>query len=280
MAALNEIARNYADEIRDGIAWVLVWKTGRSWNATAVWLDAETDTFEPDDLDTAREILKQDPNAVMLNGYYCGHFGEDMTVKELAAGIRWHYEGGYNTLDGSTAFPPEPTERPTDLPAGMAWRDTPATEEPDPYVYDGHMSPKDYELMHKNREAADPYTYDVEAFGETWRVLATANRYAANKTLAVSLTTEEGEPFAVITVNITASDFKADDHTAFLDVNNCPWAEEFLRKTGLGKPTGILGHSGYCTYPLYTFDTTRMKPGGSGSTKRPKTLKKAIGKEN
>lgn len=190
MAALNEIARNYADEIRDGIAWVLVWKTGRSWNATAVWLDAETDTFEPDDLDTAREILKQDPNAVMLNGYYCGHFGE------------------------------------------------------------------------------------------TWRVLATANRYAANKTLAVSLTTEEGEPFAVITVNITASDFKADDHTAFLDVNNCPWAEEFLRKTGLGKPTGILGHSGYCTYPLYTFDTTRMKPGGSGSTKRPKTLKKAIGKEN
>lgn len=104
MAALNTIARDYADEIRDGIAWVIVWKTGRSWNATAVWLDPDTDTFEPDDLDTAREVLAQDPGAVMLNGYYCGHFGEDMTVAELADGIRWHYENGYNTLDGSTAF--------------------------------------------------------------------------------------------------------------------------------------------------------------------------------
>ena len=71
MAALNTIARDYADEIRDGIAWVIVWKTGRSWNATAVWLDPDTDTFEPDDLDTAREVLAQDPGAVMLNGYYC-----------------------------------------------------------------------------------------------------------------------------------------------------------------------------------------------------------------
>lgn len=168
MATLNEIARSYADEIRDGIAWVLVWKTGRSWNATAVWLNPDTDTFEPDDLDTAREILKQDPNAVMLNGYYCGHFGEGMTVKELAAGIRWHYEGGYNTLDGSTAFPPEPAERPADLPANVAWYDSPAAEAPDPYVFDGHMSPEDYELRHqeKLREEKPP---DTEATAQALR---------------------------------------------------------------------------------------------------------------
>ena len=114
MAALNTIAKEWADEIRDGIAWVIVWKTGRSWNATAVWLNSDTDTFEPEDLEQARKILEQDPNAVMLNGYYCGHFGEDMTVAELAAGIRWHYENGYNLLDGSTAFPPEPMEHPAD----------------------------------------------------------------------------------------------------------------------------------------------------------------------
>lgn len=108
MAAINAIAREWADEIRGGIAWVIVWKIGRSWNAQAVWLDSDTDTFEPEDLELAREILEKDPKAVMLNGYYCGHFGEDMTVAELAAGIRWHYENGYNTLEGSTAFPPEP----------------------------------------------------------------------------------------------------------------------------------------------------------------------------
>lgn len=99
MAALHKIASLYADEIRDGIAWVIVWKTGRSWNAQAVWLNCDDDTFEPEDLDLAREILEKDPKAVMLNGYYCGYLGENMTVAELAAGIRWHYENGYNTLD-------------------------------------------------------------------------------------------------------------------------------------------------------------------------------------
>lgn len=149
MAALNAIAREYADEIRDGIAWVIVWKTGRSWNAEAFWLNCDDDTFEPEDLDRAREISEQDPNAVMVNGYYCGHFGEDMTVAELAAGLRWHYENGTNLLKDSDAFPPEPMERPEWLPADVPWYGKETSEEPDPYVYDGYMSVEDYELMHK-----------------------------------------------------------------------------------------------------------------------------------
>lgn len=168
MAALNTIARDYADEIRDGIAWVIVWETGRSWNATAVWLDPDTDTFEPDDLDTAREVLAQDPGAVMLNGYYCGHFGEDMTVAELADGIRWHYENGYNTLDGSTAFPAELEPRPEGISDDMPWYGKQTTEGPDPYVYDGGMSPEDYEHMHelivadKQREEKPPDSMTLE----------------------------------------------------------------------------------------------------------------------
>lgn len=153
MATLNSIAREYADELREGIAWVIVWKAGRSWHATAVWLDPDTDTFEPYDLDTAREALALDPKAVMLNGYYCGHLGEDMTVAELADGIRWHYENGCNRLDNSEAFPPEPVERPADLPADIPWYGKETSAEPDPYVFDGCMSPEDYELMHKNMEA-------------------------------------------------------------------------------------------------------------------------------
>ena len=149
MAALNAIAREWADELREGIAWVIVWKTGRSWNAQAVWLNCDNDTFEPEDLELARKVLEQDPNAVILNGYYCGHFGEDMTVAELAAGIRWHYDNGYNQLDGSTAFPAEPEPRPEGVPADMPWYGKPTTEGPDPYVYDGYMSPEDYEHMHE-----------------------------------------------------------------------------------------------------------------------------------
>lgn len=156
MAALNAIAKEYADEIRDGIAWVIVWKTGRSWHAEAFWLNCDDDAFEPDDLERAREILDQDPSAVMLNGYYCGHFGEGMTVNEIAAGIRWHYENGCNLLEGSTAFPPEPVERPAELPADMPWYEMQAAEAPDPYVYDGHMSPEDYEHMHELMDLARP----------------------------------------------------------------------------------------------------------------------------
>ncbi len=129
MAAINTIAKEWADELRDGIAWLIVWKTGRSWNAQAVWLGVDNDTFEPEDLEAARNILQQDPNAVMLNGYYCGHLGEDMTVTELAAGIRWHYENGYNLLSESVAFPPEPMEQPEELLAAPVQRKPIHTEE-------------------------------------------------------------------------------------------------------------------------------------------------------
>lgn len=106
MAALNKVASYFADEIRDGIAWVIIWKTGRSWHGYAAWLDPDTETFEPDDLKKARKVLEEDPNAVMLNGYYCGHFGEDINALEIADGIRWHYENGFNLLRHSNAWTP------------------------------------------------------------------------------------------------------------------------------------------------------------------------------
>lgn len=115
MAALNTIASEWAEELRDGIAWIIVWKTGRSWNAQAVWLSADNDTFEPEDLEAAHNILEQDSSAVMLNGYYCGHLGEEMTINELTAGIRWHYENGCNLLKDSLVFPTEPLEQPEEF---------------------------------------------------------------------------------------------------------------------------------------------------------------------
>lgn len=40
------------------------------------------------------------PAAVILNGYYCGHLGEDMSLDELTAGVRYHYENSMNDIDG------------------------------------------------------------------------------------------------------------------------------------------------------------------------------------
>lgn len=155
MAALNTIAKEWADEIRDGIAWVIIWKTGRSWNAEAVWLNPDDDTFELGDLDTARTALEQDPNAVMLNGYYCGHLGENMTLAEIEAGIRWHYNRHANLLKDSSAFPPEPLPRPADLPADIPWYGKASNAELDPYIFDGYMSVEDYDRMHELM-AAEP----------------------------------------------------------------------------------------------------------------------------
>lgn len=97
MAALKEIAREYADEIRDGIGWVIVYRTGRSWHALTVWSDLGNNEWETDDINDALEALRLDPRAVALNGYYLGRFG-DMTIDDIAAGIRWHYERGTNAL--------------------------------------------------------------------------------------------------------------------------------------------------------------------------------------
>lgn len=169
MAALKKIASEYADELRDGIAWVIVWKTGRSWNSTAVWLNSDDDTFEPEDLDQVQAILTQDPNAVMLNGYYCGHFGEDMNVAELANGIRWNYENGYNRLNNSSAIVIEPMDRPDDLPPDMPWYGRSIGAEPDPYVYDGFMSIEDYDLMHKQmKDELSKRGGDNDRAGTAW----------------------------------------------------------------------------------------------------------------
>ncbi len=93
-----------ADLLREGIAWIAYYRVGRSWGCRTFWLDAVTDTFEPEDLDEAKSILAQDANAVLLNSYYCGRLGGSTewwpNLQQLEAGIRWHYENGYNRLAG------------------------------------------------------------------------------------------------------------------------------------------------------------------------------------
>lgn len=103
MATLREIAREYKDEIMDGIAWVAIWKTERSWNAKAFYLNTDTDMIEDEDMQEARDIVKADANAIFINEYYCAHMGNG-TLEDIAAGIRFHYENGFNLLKNDTAY--------------------------------------------------------------------------------------------------------------------------------------------------------------------------------
>ena len=78
-----------------------------------------------------------------------------------------------------------------------------------------------------------------------------------NDTLAILLMeAETGEEYDVSTTNIDESNIFEDQTHAFVDTNNCPWAEKFLIENKIATPMGIYGHSGYCRYPLYAFDIT------------------------
>ena len=157
MASLRDTVKDYQEELRDGIAWVAFWKTGRSWNAEYFHLEM-SDYIYPEDRSRMEEIKQADPAAVVVNGYYSGYLGEDMNLDELTAGVRRHYENGYSNIGEfieahDDRLPPELIEeaRAAAHAAGLpfsekAYRDG---EEPDPYIFDGSMSMEDYELMHR-----------------------------------------------------------------------------------------------------------------------------------
>ena len=157
MASLRDTVKDYQDELRDGIAWVAFWKQGRSWNAEYFHLDMD-DTLYPEDRSRLEEIKSIDPAAVTLNGYYCGHLGEDMSLDELTAGVRYHYENSMNDIDGfigahDDRLPPEVIEeaRAAAHEAGLPFSEKPYRDGEDfnPYVFDGSMSIEDFELMHR-----------------------------------------------------------------------------------------------------------------------------------
>ena len=156
MASLRDTVKQYQEELRDGIAWIAFWREGRSWNGDYFYLEAN-DALTAEDKSHLEEIRQKDPAAVMLNSYYCGYLGEDMTVDELTAGVRRHYENGYNSVADfieahDDTLSPEVLEeaRQAAHAAGLPFHEKPYDgEDIDPYVYDGHMSMEDYDLMHK-----------------------------------------------------------------------------------------------------------------------------------
>lgn len=91
-----------------------------------------------------------------------------------------------------------------------------------------------------------------------------ALHYKKTGTLAVCAFDQNGEPFADITVCLGEPLMPG---FAYVDTNNCPWAERLLAETGIAKPAknGAAKQSGYCTYPLYEFDMTKFSDEYSGS---------------
>ena len=167
MASLRDIVSEYQDDLRNGIAWLAFWREGRSWQAEAFHLDLD-DTLYPEDRARLAEIQAADPQAVVVNGYYSGYLGEEMSVAALAAGVRHHYDNGLNNIAPfmeahSDELPPDVLEaaREKAHAAGLPFYERPYRgDDIDPYTYDGHLSIEDYELMQKlmeqDRERREP----------------------------------------------------------------------------------------------------------------------------
>ncbi len=156
MASLRHIVNQFKEELRDGIAWVAFWKEGRSWDGEYFYEEAD-DTLSAEDRKRLKEIQRTDSKAVVLNGYYCGHIGEEMSVSELTTAVRYHYENGFNGI-ASFIESYEPGEfeqrleeaRKAAHSVGMPFAGVYDPDEDfDPYVYDGRMSLEDVELMHR-----------------------------------------------------------------------------------------------------------------------------------
>lgn len=89
-------------------------------------------------------------------------------------------------------------------------------------------------------------TYDVEPVRLTY----------LNGNLCIRLMCKTGEPFTTLTTNLG---FKLKEDEAYVDINNNPFAEDFIKANNLGVKLNKRGRSGFCEYPLYKFDLGVIK---------------------
>ena len=91
----------------------------------------------------------------------------------------------------------------------------------------------------------------TNTYGESYKVDVLHEHYTTNGNLALVVMYRSGDLAGeddVITVNFEE---KLPEDQVWLDVNNCPWAENFITENNLGEPLYRYRQSGYCSYPLY-----------------------------
>lgn len=93
---------------------------------------------------------------------------------------------------------------------------------------------------------------------QIYRLVPVKECYQRNKRLAVTLfDLDTAEEFAKITVNLPQAS-TSGENCSFVDTNNCSWAEKLLTDSELAKPTKCVARSGYCIYPEYKFDVSKL----------------------
>lgn len=96
------------------------------------------------------------------------------------------------------------------------------------------------------------YTYNL--YGTNYNIELYRTNYTNNNT-AILANTNEGEPFATLTVNLEDG---LPANEAYLDTNNVNGVLHFLVENKLATPTGEMLQSGFCTYPKVILDLDKI----------------------
>lgn len=114
-------------------------------------------------------------------------------------------------------------------------------------------------LSAKQKSAPDIQYLQFSSWGHDYNLCIGVDSYCFGGGIALeaySVTDNDIEPFSNITVNLP--DYPTERDCAFVDTNNFGDVEALIQKYKLGKPTGRIGCSGYCTYPEYRFDMAEV----------------------
>lgn len=94
-------------------------------------------------------------------------------------------------------------------------------------------------------------------FGVYEGVYLQMGKYQADNSVAIqALNRQDG---LIATLTVCLCDESLEEGEAYIDTNNCPWAVDFIEQEGIGKRTGRMGRSGYCTYPVVKFDVQKVR---------------------
>lgn len=108
MATLRQAAQYVIDVAREGIGWIVLWKDGNGWMSMDYYPHIDRQgrlNFEDYDIDSLQNIVKLDPNAILVNGWY-HNLGDTtcMTRDSLADALRWQYNIQHYTVADALTY--------------------------------------------------------------------------------------------------------------------------------------------------------------------------------
>nr|DAP73933.1 MAG TPA: protein of unknown function (DUF4313) [Caudoviricetes sp.] len=83
--------------------------------------------------------------------------------------------------------------------------------------------------------------------------------YIANKKTALRIANKMG---AIAGITVCIPRVPIDKGMTILDINNCPWALDFMTDNGFATKTRVNVESGYCVYPVVRLNMEKIREYG------------------